>query len=268
MLIAALLAAAPVVTSPKPINNPGDWASSGDYPAEALKAKAYGTVRFRVEVKDDGTPLKCDVIEGSGNASLDNKTCELVLSRAAFGPAGEDGYSVRNTYQSSIRWSFPAPSPLNKITTEGNTGTAKISADGAIIGCIDRLIGNPSDDPVGCSFIRNEALIKSRLPSALQFYEQITVRILIKPTSAQEPAISGYMSGDEHIVLTTADFTVPASGYPQDCVASEWIVEGEDLDICQIFAGDENKFEPDAQRTTPVPMQVLIEMWAKKRMAD
>lgn len=271
MFIVALLAAAHVAAPAKPINSPGSWVTTSDYPADERANKVGGTTKFRVEVGDDGKPLNCMIVEGSGSKVLDDRTCELVMARALFNVVSDERNEIRRTYQNSIRWIPPKNSSpdglrLYKLEATGITITIKFDTDGSILGCEQSMIGNPQDDVLACNRKGTRNFFEHALSQPLKFYEQATVMILFKPAAAAKPAIDGYSAKDEYIMLTSAAFEVPASGVPQKCVAANLLrAQGEDFDICTMFDPSGDQFEPDPARTTPVPMEVLMDLWAKKR---
>lgn len=88
-----------------PLNDPGLWVRSSDYPKEAKKIRAVGTVNFVVKVSQDGLPIACVIVKSSGNILLDNATCSLVMKRAKFNPPKniqgnyEEGY-----FPSGVNW--------------------------------------------------------------------------------------------------------------------------------------------------------------------
>lgn len=94
--------------APAPANDPSRWATTNDYPASALRREEQGVTRFRVVVSSDGRPLNCEVTASSGSKLLDDKTCDLVESRARFEPATNDaGERIVGTYSNAVRWQLP-----------------------------------------------------------------------------------------------------------------------------------------------------------------
>lgn len=61
--------------------------SGDDYPAAAQSAGAEGTVRASLTIGTDGRVTGCNVIQSSGNGSLDSATCNILRRRAKFVPA-------------------------------------------------------------------------------------------------------------------------------------------------------------------------------------
>ncbi|MDE2564097.1 MAG: energy transducer TonB [Sphingomonadales bacterium] len=111
----AILAASPLraaTPSPPRPANPGEWIKTDDYPDEALQAGRQGSVRFTLQVDANGMPSGCNVVQGSGDPSLDEATCRLISQRARFTPAtGRNGKPVAGSYTNTVRWVLPADAP-------------------------------------------------------------------------------------------------------------------------------------------------------------
>jgi protein TonB len=75
--------------------------SADDYPSSAQSAGAEGTVRASIVVGPDGRVQSCNVVQSSGNGSLDSATCNIIRRRAKFTPARDsNGQAVTDTVQS------------------------------------------------------------------------------------------------------------------------------------------------------------------------
>jgi periplasmic protein TonB len=90
-----------------PRGNPGNWATTNDYPSRALREEREGTTGFRVTIGTDGRVTDCQITSSSGHADLDEATCNNVRRRARFNPATEDGRPVTGTYSNRVRWVIP-----------------------------------------------------------------------------------------------------------------------------------------------------------------
>lgn len=110
MVPVAAFAATPV--APTPLGNPGEWVSTDDYPAEALREGRSGLVAFRVTIDPQGGVSGCEVSVSSGSGDLDAATCALITQRAKFRPAvGADGKPMVGSYMNRVRWTLPTPTP-------------------------------------------------------------------------------------------------------------------------------------------------------------
>jgi protein TonB len=97
--------------TPKPAvpkGNPGNWATTNDYPARALREERAGTTGFRVTIGPDGRVTDCQITSSSGHADLDAATCDNVRRRARFTPATDgEGNPTTGTYSNRVRWVIP-----------------------------------------------------------------------------------------------------------------------------------------------------------------
>lgn len=90
---------------PEPIGSTASWVRNDDYPVEALRAGASGTVVARVDVAADGKVDRCTVVAGDRVSPLDRKTCQVVEERGRFTPAiGPQGQAVAAPYVVKITW--------------------------------------------------------------------------------------------------------------------------------------------------------------------
>lgn len=91
-----------------PKGNPGNWATTNDYPSRALREEREGTTGFRVSVGADGRVTSCSVTSSSGSPDLDEATCSNVTRRARFTPATDgEGNPTTGSYSSRVRWVIP-----------------------------------------------------------------------------------------------------------------------------------------------------------------
>lgn len=97
--------------SPKgaaPKGNPGNWATTNDYPSRALREEREGTTGFRVSIGTDGKVTDCQITRSSGSPDLDEATCANVRRRARFTPATDgEGQPTTGSYSNSVRWVIP-----------------------------------------------------------------------------------------------------------------------------------------------------------------
>lgn len=107
----AVVAPPPPRVQPKsaqPKGNPGNWATTNDYPTRALREEREGTTSFRVTVGPDGRVTSCEITGSSGSDDLDAATCSNVTRRARFNPATDgDGNPTTGSYSNRVRWVIP-----------------------------------------------------------------------------------------------------------------------------------------------------------------
>lgn len=87
--------------------NLGEVFSSDDYPADALKSGAQGTVIVEVAIDGAGRPASCRIGKSSGVASLDKTSCALIMTRGKFNPAKAGATTALRTLSLPVRWLLP-----------------------------------------------------------------------------------------------------------------------------------------------------------------
>lgn len=108
-LLIALVAlqTAPTAPPPPPERGMASLLSMDDYPAEALAANAQGTTKVQLEISKEGRVSGCSILESSGNAALDSRTCAILKERARFTPARNNrGEAVPDIYVQRITWAL------------------------------------------------------------------------------------------------------------------------------------------------------------------
>jgi hypothetical protein len=96
-----------------PLESPGDWISTSDYPATALRFEMTGITTFRLRVDPTGKPSHCDIVESSGFDLLDTATCQRLMAQAQFSPSHDrKGKAVEGAYSNRVRWVLPSGSRL------------------------------------------------------------------------------------------------------------------------------------------------------------
>lgn len=132
-----------------PLNPPGSWLSTDDYPAAAMRLEMSGITAFKLAVNATGTPLRCDITQSSGFDVLDQATCERVMLNARFAVfhprAGE---APERSFSNRVKWVLPAD--LKPPVSE-NSGSMLLSVDetGAVTSCriVLHLILDTASDP-------------------------------------------------------------------------------------------------------------------------
>ena len=87
---------------PSWINN---WVTSNDYPTEALRRGAVGTVVVFLTLNADGKVDRCRVVRSSKSQILDRKSCEVLTTRAHYVPMRDaNANPIPSTVIERIRW--------------------------------------------------------------------------------------------------------------------------------------------------------------------
>ena len=90
---------------PAPANYPGNWITRFDYPPAPLADRIGGAASFKLMISALGRVSACSITVSSGNKDLDDRTCELIASRAGFFPARDvKGRPTAGIYLSSVNW--------------------------------------------------------------------------------------------------------------------------------------------------------------------
>ena len=92
-----------------PVESPGDWLNSNDYPTDLLRAGQQGLVMVRLSVGVDGKPTQCYIQQSTRPAGFDEAVCKGLMRRARFEPAlGADGKPIASYWRSSVSFQIPS----------------------------------------------------------------------------------------------------------------------------------------------------------------
>lgn len=98
-------AQAALASRPTPANNPASWATSSDYPNQALAKGLSGIVTFRLDVDATGAVRNCSIVASTQPAEFKAATCKALTQRARFKPARDlAGAAVPSYYINRVRW--------------------------------------------------------------------------------------------------------------------------------------------------------------------
>jgi hypothetical protein len=76
-----------------------------DYPRDALMSGGMGTTRFLLLIDEEGRVSDCMLLETSGMAILDSRSCGIVVERGRFIPAvGTDGKPTKTADERRVSW--------------------------------------------------------------------------------------------------------------------------------------------------------------------
>jgi len=76
-----------------------------DYPAEARRRS--GTTAYAVRVSPFGRPIDCTITQSSGVPALDQRTCNIVMTRGMYIPSTDGSRPVAGVAHGRIRWVAP-----------------------------------------------------------------------------------------------------------------------------------------------------------------
>jgi len=95
----------PPAVRARALANLASYLRNSDYPAEALRRREQGEVRFLLEVSSAGRVTACRVLATSGSPSIDQATCRIMIERARFRPARDAaGEAVPDVIESRMGW--------------------------------------------------------------------------------------------------------------------------------------------------------------------
>jgi len=87
---------------PMPIVDPSRVVGDGYLPAALLRADE-GQTAYRLDVSNDGRPVKCAIERCSGFASLDKRACAIIMWRVRFKPTVDrNDVTVKSSYAGKI----------------------------------------------------------------------------------------------------------------------------------------------------------------------
>ena len=91
-----------------PINNPGYWVTSADYPQDMLRKSQPGLVAFRLIVDEAGNPTSCHIPPTNREKGFDAVVCAALMKRAKFSPALDNQKKPMISYYiSRVRFQIP-----------------------------------------------------------------------------------------------------------------------------------------------------------------
>ncbi len=94
-----------LTTLPRPMNNPGKWMSSKNYPGKMLREGQPGLVQFRLNVDENGQPTDCHIQKTTRHAEFDSEVCGAIMENAKFLPALDaEGKPMPSYYLNSVRF--------------------------------------------------------------------------------------------------------------------------------------------------------------------
>ena len=173
---------------PRPLDNPGDWVGTDDYPTGALRANEQGTTSFSLIVDKTGRVKECRITKSSGSPLLDETTCQLLTLRARFIPAVDaHDKPIEGMFSNRVRWILPEtppPEPGSALTT------FIVEADGSISDCKVTLTGAAEQQS---SRLGNVCTTTTRMepysgPDGKPVRKRVTMRIEVTTEVVADPA--------------------------------------------------------------------------------
>lgn len=92
----------------RPVESPGRWLTSMDYPIGMIRRGGQGLVYFRLNVNSDGTVSECHVQQKTRPEGFEEVVCNALTQRARFEPALDaEGNPIASYYVGSARFEMP-----------------------------------------------------------------------------------------------------------------------------------------------------------------
>jgi TonB family protein len=229
MFNAFLFLAAAVSSSqaqPVPID-PSKWFSSDDYPFEASFEGVEGSVEYELDVDASGKATSCRIAVSSGNAALDQKTCEVLVARAHFNPALNDGQPIAGTYKNKISWRAPGagqPS-YQAIVLEFESNSEQPT-------CSIRARAGPADDLLSCAGLLQQVGFVAELGKR---YKSVTFLVATSP--GNRTPFRGEPSWGERLSFMANEQFYEKGSYPIACISIAAEGWNSGRDACDGFPG-------------------------------
>lgn len=207
-----LLTAALSAPAPKPIEI-ATWITASDYPPLALRLGVEGPVAYRLEVDAAGKVTGCTVTVSSGQAALDQPTCDLLMQRAHFAAAIDaSGVPVASSYASRVRWKLPPPpaAPPFMLANAAPPGALPRLKDFTAAQPVIEKTPPPVEDPAAIAPPADPRMVSGQLPNGLRYAilandtpsNAVSFRFRIGVGSADEAAgQGGYAHLVEHMMF-------------------------------------------------------------------
>jgi Gram-negative bacterial TonB protein C-terminal len=91
-----------------PIESPGRWITTDDYPTAMLNAGQPALVEFRLNVGADGIPTACHIQATTRPQAFDDAVCKSLMRRAKFEPALDSGGKPLESYwRNTVNFRIP-----------------------------------------------------------------------------------------------------------------------------------------------------------------
>lgn len=88
-----------------PVESPGKWVTSRDYPTPLLRRGEQGLVQFRLSVDAQGNATQCHIQKSTRPAGFDEAVCKALMRNARFTPAlGAEGRPIASYWRSTVRF--------------------------------------------------------------------------------------------------------------------------------------------------------------------
>lgn len=247
-----------------PAENPANWVTDDDYPAEALRQDQSGTVGFRLLIGSKGEVTGCEVTSSSGSSVLDQASCSLLSARAKFKPALDaSGKPIASQFNSRFTWKIPPTLP-EAIENWYIAATVQVSEEGVPLSCAPESsgkLGKMGYDP--CSAFRlgtPSPFLAEVTGISGKTYTFLAESALVFDGFGAAPDFRYLKPGHRLVALKKTRFEVSESGTVEKCEDLPTGKEGVLAKFPSICGDQRASFAP-AQTTDGKPRRVTAMVW-------
>jgi protein TonB len=215
-VLLAAAAQAGAATPPQPLQAIAATITGDDYPAEAMRNGAQGTVGFTVAVDATGQVTGCTIDAGSNDASLDRATCDIVRQRAHFRAARDSaGRAVAGRFSATLAWRLreeTSPFPIGEFIARTVLHVSRAGEARCTVTIAGRVV--PMGDGAACGHLAGTAAAAA-LRGMHREAELVYVLEVLRADMHNSPPPAGRLL-EEH----EATFGIDREGRPVDCRAT------------------------------------------------
>ena len=244
-----------LMLSAVPATDPSTWIGTDDYPSTALAARAEGVTSVRLDITQQGTPEKCTITNSSGNAVLDEASCQLLMKRAQFRVSSN---SADQIFSTNIQWKIP-PVQLTQVNIMGFTATSRVKNGEVQSGCIEKKLGVPDEDLPLCELFSSDLFTEVVDKIPLDKASLMQARLVFGPAAGPLPNDTNFSK--EAIIYTfmEASFDVDQHGIGTNCRIVQNQIGPDVAEFCEIFSA-EQEFDVKNVSSFPLKMRFVIDL--------
>jgi len=237
------------------------WITSEDSPPEALWAWHEGTTRVRYIIGRDGRIRDCTIVQSSGHAELDERSCALLTERGRFHPGlGSDAQPTEDWRIQNITWRIPGtgyPPPTFVLGYVALTVPAVGSPEGPY--CV-RAARPALLAPLAVDMC---AELLDYLPSAPRSGEPHPALALISLAHAEDPLPRPQRMAGRLVYREQAAFEIGEDGAVVGCRATVTRRRTRDdhFDLCRFLETEDGPYFTPGETPAPGHAQMSIELY-------
>lgn len=244
-----------LMLSAAPASDPSTWIGADDYPSVALAARAEGVTSVRLDITQQGAPVKCTITNSSGNAELDEASCQLLMKRAQFRASSN---STDQIFSTNVQWKIP-PVPLTPVNIMGFTATSRVKNGEVQSGCNEKKLGAPDEDLPLCELFSSDLFTEAVDKIPLDKASLMQARLVFGPADGPLPYDTNFSK--EAIIYTfmEASFDVDQHGIGTNCRIVQNQIGPDVAEFCESFSA-EQEFDVKNVSSFPLKMRFVIDL--------